>query len=180
MTTLLDRLRPAGPLLARIGAVAAFLLLVVAANWITAKYGPVTWDFGWASLQVTAGTYAAGLVLLCRDWVHDVLGRRWVAALIAAGAGASWWMTDSPRLAIASAVAFGISETVDLLIYQPLRRKSWARAATVSNLGGSVVDSFAFLLIAGFFAWPLLLGQVLCKMASTLIVVGGVKATADV
>lgn len=159
-----------------VAAVTTFLLLAVAANWVTATYKPVTWDLGWASLTVTAGTYAAGLVLLARDWIHDTAGKYWTWAAIAVGAVASWWMTDSPRLAIASAAAFTISEAVDLFIYQPLRRNNWARAATVSNLGGSVVDSIAFLLIAEWFTWTLVAGQVIVKMVATLIIVGAVEA----
>ena len=45
-------------------AAAAYLLTVVAANWLTDRYGLVPVGFG---LLVTAGTFAAGLSLVCRD-----------------------------------------------------------------------------------------------------------------
>lgn len=153
--------------------VAAFLGLAVAANIVTAHYGPVAVGFG---LTATAGTWFAGLILLVRDWVHETTGVRWVWACIAAGAVASWWMTDLPRLAIASGIAFLISELADLFVYTPLRKQGWAKASAASNLVGSVVDSVVFLLIAGFFTWPILAGQFVAKNLITLAAIGAKEA----
>lgn len=119
-----------------------FVALVVAANWLTAKYGIV------AGL-VTAGTFAAGLVLLARDWLHEAGGRWWVLGAIAAGAVTSVWMS-SPALALASGTAFAVSELADFAVYTPLRKRSKAAAMAVSNTVGAVVDSLLFLALAGF------------------------------
>jgi len=51
-----------------LGAAVVFLGLVVAANVLTSTYGLVPAGFG---LTATAGTWAAGLVLLARDLVDD-------------------------------------------------------------------------------------------------------------
>lgn len=119
-----------------------FVALVVAANWMTAKFGMVLG-------LVTAGTFAAGLTLLVRDWVHETAGKWWVFACIAAGAGLSVVMS-SARLALASGVAFAVSELADFAVYAPLRRRTLAGSMALSNTVGAVVDSLLFLSLAGF------------------------------
>lgn len=123
-------------------AAAVFVALVVAANWLTARYGMVL-DL------VTAGTFAAGLVLLVRDWLHEVAGRGWLYACIGIGAVVSVWMS-SPALAVASGVAFVVSEFSDFAVYEPLRKRSLAGSMALSNTVGALVDSLLFLTLAGF------------------------------
>lgn len=154
----------------RIVSIAAFLGLAVAANVLTATYGMVPVGFG---LIATAGTWAAGLVLLARDWVHDTAGRWAVLGCIAAGAALSWAMTN-PALALASGAAFAISELADLAVYTPLRKRGWAKAAVASNLVGSAVDTVVFLALAGFPIWQAMPGQMLAKTTATAVVVGAV------
>lgn len=138
-------------------AASAFVGLVVASNWLTATYGLV-WGI------VTAGTFTAAAVLAVRDIVRET-GGLWAAlACIAAGAALSLVLTV-PQLAMASAVAFAVSEVADTLIYEPLRRRGRLRAAAWSNLVGSVVDSFLFLWLAGFPVWPAAGTQTLVKWA---------------
>ena len=119
-----------------------FVGLVVAANWMTAQYGVV------AGL-VTAGTFAAGLTFLVRDWLQEAGGRWWVVAAVVAGAGLSVWLS-SPSLALASGAAFLVSESADFAVYTPLRKRSQAAAMALSNTAGAVVDSLLFLSLAGF------------------------------
>ncbi len=119
-----------------------FAGLVVTANWMTARFGMV------AGL-VTAGTFAAGLVLLVRDWLQEAGGRWWVLGAIATGALISVWMA-SPMLAVASGTAFAVSELADFAVYTPLRERSKAAAMVASNSVGAVVDSLLFLWLAGF------------------------------
>ena len=119
------RRQPSGPPARRSNAcggrpprrVAGFVATVVAANALTATFGLIPVGFG---LTATAGTFAAGLTLLARDWVHHTAGRAAVLACIAAGALLSAGLAG-PRLALASAAAFGLSELADLLVYQRLR-----------------------------------------------------------
>lgn len=154
-------------------SIAAFLGLAVAANVLTAQLGMVPVGFG---LIATAGTWAAGLVLLARDWVHDTAGRWAVLGCIAAGALLSWAITN-PALALASGAAFAISELADLAVYTPLRKRGWAKAAVASNLVGSAVDTIAFLALAGFPIWQAMPGQMLAKTTATVVVVAGVVIT---
>ncbi len=126
-------------------ALAAFAAAITAANWLTTRYGIVPVGFG---LATTAGTYAAGAALLLRDVVQDVCGWRWVLAGIATGAVLT--AATSPALAVASTVAFLLAELLDMAVYTPLRDRGWARAALASGVVGAVVDTYAFLALAGF------------------------------
>ncbi|MDT0608809.1 VUT family protein [Streptomyces lancefieldiae] len=128
-----------------LAAITAFVATIAAANWATTHYGLVPVGFG---LTATAGTYAAGAALLLRDVVQDTAGPRWVFAGIAAGAVLTTVM--SPALAIASTVAFLLAELLDMAVYTPLRSRGWARAALASGLVGAIVDTYAFLTLAGF------------------------------
>lgn len=154
-------------------AVIVFIGLVVAANWLTARYGLIPVGFG---LMATAGTWAAGGVLVARDFVQDAAGRLAVLGCIIAGAALSWALS-TPQLALASGAAFAVSELADFAVYAPLRRRGWARAVAASSLVGSVVDSVLFLALAGFPIWSALPGQMVVKTAAMLAVVVPVVVT---
>ena len=152
----------------RLALAVAFLGCILAANFVTSRYGMVPVGFG---LMATAGTYFAGLSFVLRDSLHDAAGKRWTLAVIAAGSALSFLVTD-PFIALASAVAFGLSETADLAVYAPLRRRGYVRAAVASNVVGSLVDTVVFLTIAGFPVMAGLPGQTVGKLAITGAVVG--------
>lgn len=146
---------------------AAFLATILLANYVTSRYGLVPVGFG---LMATAGTYFAGLSFVIRDSLQDAAGKRWTLAVIALGAALSF-LVAAPFIALASAVAFGLAETADLLIYTPLRRRGYLRAAVASNVVGAFVDSVVFLTIAGFPVMAALPGQMVGKLAVTLAAV---------
>lgn len=127
-------------------AAAALVGCVVLANWMTSTLGLVPAGFG---LTVTAGTYTAGLALGLRDVLHEAGGVRWVLGAIAVGIVVSALLGDG-RIALASAVAFGLAELLDLAVYAPLRKRAWRTAVVVSNAVGALVDTCVFLTIAGF------------------------------
>src|SRR5690242_15836629 len=108
---------------------AGFLGCILAANYVTSTYGMVPVGFG---LVATAGTYFAGLSFVLRDSVQDSAGKRWTLAVIAMGAALSFLVAD-PFIALASAVAFALSELGDLAVYTPLRKRGYIRAAIASN-----------------------------------------------
>lgn len=153
-------------------AAAAFLACILAANYVTTEYGMVPVGFG---LMATAGTYLAGLTFVLRDTIQDGLGKTAAVALIAVGAGLSYFVAD-PFIALASGVAFLVSEIADLAVYTPLRRRGYIRAAIASNFVGALADTLLFLWVAGFpvpGAWQ---GQMVGKVAVTALVVGLVAA----
>jgi len=127
-------------------AVTIYAAAIVAANVLTYYFGLVPVGFG---LLVTAGTYAAGIALLARDFVHRYAGIWWVLGGIAFGVAMSWFLA-SPAIALASAVAFGVAELADLLVFVKIRPRGFVRAALISNLVSAPVDAVLFLWIAGF------------------------------
>lgn len=146
-----------------------FVLTVWAANWLITTYGIVPVGFG---LAAPAGVFAVGVTFTLRDALHELAGRKWVMAAIATGAVLSAFL--SPSLAVASGVAFAVSELADYSVYAPLRRRSWLAAVSLSNTVGLVVDSALFLWLA-FGSLDFLTGQVVGKAYMTvaaIIVIG--------
>ena len=144
-----------------------FIACIIAANVVTTDYGMVPVGFG---LVATAGTYFAGATFILRDSLQDVAGKRWTLAVIAAGAAISF-LFASPAIALASAVAFGMSELADLAVYTPLRKRGYVRAAIASNIVGAFIDTVVFLWIAGFPILDAIAGQMVGKLAITAVAV---------
>lgn len=140
---------------------------VVAANYITTRFGMVPVGFG---LVATAGTYLAGLTFILRDVLQDTAGKAATLGVIAGGALVSFLVSD-PFIAMASAAAFGISELADLAVYTPLRKRGYIRAAVVSNVVGAFLDTVVFLGLAGFPVLAALPGQMVGKMIITAVAV---------
>jgi uncharacterized PurR-regulated membrane protein YhhQ (DUF165 family) len=157
-------------MLIKIVAIAAYIGSIVAANSLTSTFGLVPIGFG---LLVTAGTFAAGFALVARDFVQESSGKLAVVAAIAVGAGISYF-TSSPMLALASGLAFLVSEVVDLSVFTPLRGRSLPGAVVVSSIVSAPVDTLLFLHIAGFpVTWEAVVGQFAVKTAIALAVAGG-------
>jgi uncharacterized PurR-regulated membrane protein YhhQ (DUF165 family) len=147
---------------------AAYLLTIVAANWAIHRFGVVPVGFGYVA---PAGVYFVALALVLRDLLQWSLGRRagqapepWqtgvMLAVILAGAGLSFLVAD-PRVAAASALAFGFSELVDFGLFTWVAPR-WALAVLVAGLAAAIVDSVIFLDVA-FGSLEFLPGQILGK-----------------
>jgi queuosine precursor transporter len=104
-----------------------------------------------------------------RDLLHDALGAWAVAVAIAVGAGLSWLLA-APQIALASVVAFAVSELLDSTIYTRLRTHSRLHAIVGSNLAGLVVDSLLFVPLA-FRSYAAVPGQILGKTVATVVTV---------
>ena len=143
--------------------VVAFIATIFAANWALARYGIVPVGFG---LSAPAGVYFAGLAFTFRDGVRERLGGRWVVVAILLGAGLSFWLEGARTFAIASGVAFGVSETADALVYEPLRVRSRLLALVLSNTVGLTLDSALFLWLA-FGSLAFIEGQIVGKAYMT-------------
>jgi uncharacterized PurR-regulated membrane protein YhhQ (DUF165 family) len=137
----------------------AFLACIPAANWLIGNVGTTCVPNGPCLIPVAPGMMAPSGVLLIgaalalRDAVHEALGRSWVLALILMGCIFSLAVSP-PALALASAVAFLLSELADFAIYDRLRRRGLALAVAVSGVVGAVFDSMIFSALAfGTVAW---------------------------
>jgi len=150
-------------------ALAAYIGAIVVANYATSALGLVPIGFG---LAVTAGTFAAGAALILRDAVQ-VYGNRWyVLGAILAGAALSVAMA-SPAIAMASGLAFLVSELVDWAVFTPLRSRSLPLAVVVSSVVSAPVDTVLFLHLAGFgVTMSAVLGQFIVKTALALVAAG--------
>ena len=144
-----------------------FGLSIPLANWMIGNVGTVCPPESPCLIPVAPGVMAPsgvlmiGLALVLRDLVQRRLGLRWVTGAIVVGALLSG-LVAPPALVVASATAFLLSETADLMVYTPLQRRRLVLAVLASSAVGLVVDSFVFLYLA-FGSLEFLLGQVLGK-----------------
>lgn len=145
--------------------IAAYIATIFLANWSIQTFGVVPVGFG---LMAPAGVYFVGAAFTFRDLGQETAGRRWILVAIAIGAGLS--AIVSPAFALASAVAFGVSELADFMVYTPLRERGWLRAVAVSNAVGLVLDSVLFLWLA-FGSLDFLPGQIVGKTWMTILAV---------
>lgn len=128
---------------------------VYGANWAL-----TTWPEGlpvWPGLVAPAGVYAAGLAFGFRDALQQLAGRWAAVAGIGVGSLLAWFLAD-PAFAIASVVAFGTAELLDMAVFTPLRDRRPYLAVVASNTVGLLADSVLFLWLA-FGSMDFLLGQ---------------------
>lgn len=151
-----------------------FLACIPLANWMIGNVGMCLPD-GPCLIPVAPGIMApsgvalAGLALVLRDVVHRQKGAAWASACIVIGAVVSVGVA-SPQLAVASGVAFLVSELADLAVYAPLARKRFVTAMVASSMVGLVVDSALFLYLA-FDSLNFLAGQVIAKTYAVAVAV---------
>lgn len=131
---------------------AAYVGTIYGANWALGKLGVVGIGFG---LMAPAGVYFAGLALGLRDALHERTNTLVVLLAIAVGCAASYLWADAVQIpggkvtiALASAIAFGLSELADLAVYTPLRERHWVAGVVASNAVGAAIDSLVFLPLA--------------------------------
>ena len=128
----------------------AFISLVVLANWLASAY-VVSVGFGRVA---PAGVFCIGGVLVLRDWLQQLRGLRWTMPLVYASGLVSWGVGDAAgwtsleKVAVASVVAFTISESVEALVFTPLRNRSLTLGVALSATVGNALDSYVFLSLA--------------------------------
>ncbi|MGW4623778.1 VUT family protein [Streptomyces sp. NPDC004592] len=141
----------------------AYIATIPAANLAVTHFGAVSVGLGYVA---PAGVYLVGLALVLRDLAREATGRTAVLAAIAIGTVLSYLLAD-PNLAMASAVAFAVAETLDFAVYEPLRQRGLLTAMLASNAVGLLADSLLFLTLA-FGNLDYLPGQILGKTWMTL------------
>ena len=144
-------------------ALALYLVSIVGTNLAFTYWPVIPMGFG---TMAPAAALLVGLTLTFRDFAQERVGRLLIVAAIVVGAGLS--AVFSPSLALASGVAFLLSELADFAVYTPLRTRGRLAAVAASNAVGLVVDSIVFLWLA-FGSLPFLPGQVLAKSYSTIV-----------
>lgn len=151
--------------------------LVVLANWLASRY-VVSVGFGRIA---PAGVFCIGGVLVLRDWLQQLRGLVWTMPLVYAAGLASWGLGDAAgwtrleKVAVASVVAFTISETVEAVVFTPLRNRNLTLGVALSATVGNALDSYVFLSLA-FGSLTFFLGQFIGK--SEMIALGSVLTLA--
>ncbi len=155
----------------------AFVGLVVLANWLASKY-IVSVPF--TPYLAPAGVFAIGAILVIRDWLQQITSFWYTLALVYVAGLLSWLLGDVlgwttvTRIAVASAVAFTVSETLEAIVFTPVRRRSLTFGVALSATVGLLVDSLLFLYLA-FGSEAFLRGQVIGKAEMVAV---GVALTA--
>jgi uncharacterized PurR-regulated membrane protein YhhQ (DUF165 family) len=131
----------------------AYVSTVWLANWfvghVGTQYSPggphvIPVGFG---LEAPSGVLWVGAALVFRDLVQQYFGRRFAVFAMLLGAALSYFV--APSLALASGVAFLLSETADFAVYTPLIERGRLFAAVfLSGTVGLVVDTVVFLSLA--------------------------------
>ena len=112
-------------------------------------------------------TLLEGLIFILRDFAQKEIGHRVLIAM-AIGAILSYVMAD-PFVAIASIVAFTISELVDWAVYTYTKRPLRDRIL-LSSAVGTPVDSAVFLSMLGFFSPVGFILMVVGKMLAAVLI----------
>lgn len=151
------------------GPVALILAAVVAANLISAQYGP--------EASIYNAFFLVGIALTFKDHLYDLWGKHRVrntALLIATGAVLSYacahWLVDAPpevvqKIALGSLCAYLAAEAMDTVVYHLMRHRPWLERSNTSNLVGAALDSSVFVLIAFGWSWPIVFAQFCAKVA---------------
>jgi uncharacterized PurR-regulated membrane protein YhhQ (DUF165 family) len=72
----------------------------------------------------------------------------YVAGLVSWGVAEMAGWTSLQKVAVASVVAFTVSETIEALVFTPIRNRSLSLGVLASGVAGTAVDSWLFLSIA--------------------------------
>lgn len=147
--------------LSQYSIVGLYLAAIVAANITVAIFGP--------AVSVLNAFLFIGFNITARDKLHDTWQghnlKRNMFLLILVGSAISL-LFGAGRIAVASFVAFAISESIDAISYHALRGRHKLLQVNGSNVTSAAVDSILFPLIA--FGWPpligVMIGQFLAKV----------------
>lgn len=151
----MDRTRSLAPF------IAAMVVIVAASNFL------VQFPFEHFGLGevLTWGAFTYPVAFLVNDLTNRRFGphaaRRVVIAGFAIAVVISVWLS-SPRIALASGMAFLAGQTLDLAVFNRLRRQAWWRAPLTSTILGSALDTaifFAIAFSAGFAFLDILTGH---------------------
>jgi queuosine precursor transporter len=124
----------------------------------------------WPGVFAPAAVYVVGVTLVLRDVVQERIGFAWTLVLV--GVGAALAAAVSPSLAVASAVAYLTSETVDAVVFTLARPWPIVAASATSAVFSVPVDSVVFLQLA-FGSLMFLDGQIIGKTIGTLAGLAG-------
>lgn len=136
-----------------------YIALIVAVNWLFTAVPPVDIPGGekWPPAALVVG-----LVFVARDFAQREIGHRVIVAMIIA-AGLSYYMAN-PFVAVASVIAFVISEGADWAVYS-FTGRPFADRILISSIVSTPLDSAVFLYLIGHIS---VIGVVLMTLSKLL------------
>ena len=116
---------------------------------------------------LTYGSFAYTATFLANELINRALGaeaaRRVVYVGCVVAVPVAWW-TAPPRIAIAFAVAFLISQLLDIVVFSKLRRRAWWVAPGAASILATGIDTVIFFTLAfagsGHSVWRLMLQSI--------------------
>jgi uncharacterized PurR-regulated membrane protein YhhQ (DUF165 family) len=157
-----------------VGAIslAGFVCSIPFANWWLTNNG--MWISPWLG-PLPSALWVVAISFVLRDLTQITLGKSFAWGSIALGTLLSWWLA-SPQLALASGIAFLISESTDAAIFTPLaNRGKFLLGISISGYVAGFLDSAVFLRIAfGSWSgwWELGIAKAIVVLAATPVAWG--------
>ncbi|ALE03194.1 Putative preQ0 transporter [Bartonella ancashensis] len=108
-------------------------------------------DFFGLHELLTYGAFTYPIAFLINDLVNRFHGPAAARSVVYAGFITGFfvsWMVATPRIAIASSTAFLFGQLLDIMVFTPLRRKTWWKAPLAAALTGSALDTVLFFALA--------------------------------
>lgn len=100
---------------------------------------------------LTWGHFVFPIAFLVTDSINRIFGptvaRRVVIGGFLAAVLCSYWVA-TPRIAVASGIAFLVGQLLDVAVFDRLRRTGWWQAPAISSATASVVDTALFYSLA--------------------------------
>jgi queuosine precursor transporter len=147
----------------------SYVVAILLVNWLFAPSqlvpGVTQWATPWGDLFLA--NLVVGAVFVLRDYAQREIGHRILIATLLAG-GLTYLMVD-PTIAVASLVAFVISETADWGIYSFWKRSLQSRIL-VSSLVAIPLDTFVFQHLANYLTPAAFTMEVLSKAVGVFVV----------
>ncbi len=156
------------PTVLSVGAYVAFIVLV---NWLFVPEQLIEGVTQWSTNTWMGTLYLAnvivGLVFVLRDYAQREIGHKVLLATVLAGIPV--WYFAGPGLAIASMVAFALSEMTDWAVYSFTKRPLQNRII-LSAMIAVPVDTLAFQYLADYLTPAAFVTEVLSKALGVAVV----------
>lgn len=145
-----------------------YVVLIPLVNWSFANVPTYTLLGGsWNPMVIPTG-----LILVVRDFAQREVGHAIFLPLLI-GIAVSFFMAP-PEIAVASAIAFGVSECIDWAVFtftkKPLSQRVLLSCAVAAPIDSAIFLTGADMAIPGLFSWVTLVGAVISKLAGAFIV----------
>lgn len=108
-----------------------------------------------------------GFIFVVRDFAQREIGHRILLGMLVGGILS--WLMASPEVAVASVMAFTVSELVDWAVYS-FTGYRFSQRVLISSLISTPIDSAVFLGMIGLFSISTVIIMTLSKMIGAVVV----------